>query len=46
MTSIRVTHFGADLGSPVYSQRDQFVMRKSVNMDRQGGQLAGAATTR
>ena len=45
-TSITVTHYGADLGSPVYSPRDQFVMRKSLNMDQQGDQLAGAATTR
>ena len=45
-TSITVTHYGADLGSPVYSPRDQFVMRKSLNVDRQGDQLAGAATTR
>ena len=45
-TSITVTHFGADLGSPVYSQRDQFVIRKPLNMDQQGDQLAGAVTTR
>src|SRR5215468_7317133 len=44
-TSITVTHYGADLGSPVYSPRDRFVMRKSLNMDQQGDQLAGAATT-
>src|SRR5215475_6298944 len=45
-TSITVTHYGADLGSSVYSPRDQFVMRKSLTMDRQGDQLARAATTR
>jgi hypothetical protein len=45
-TSITVTHYGADHGSPIYSQRDQFVMRKSLGMDRQGDKLAGAATTR
>jgi len=45
-TSITVTHYGADLGSPVYSPRDQFVMRKPLGMDRQRDQLAGTATTR
>ena len=29
-TSITVTHYGAALGSPVYSPRDRFVMRKPV----------------
>src|SRR5215831_2991051 len=42
-TSITVTHYGADHGSPSYTQRDQFVMRKSLGQDRQG-ELAGAAT--
>jgi 3',5'-cyclic AMP phosphodiesterase CpdA len=45
-TSITVTHYGADKGSAVYSQRDQFVMRKSLGKDRQYDQLAGTATTR
>ncbi len=45
-TSITVTHNGADPGSPLYSQRDQFVMRKSLGMDQQSDQLAGAATPR
>jgi hypothetical protein len=45
-TSITVTHYGADAGSPVYTQRDQFVMRKSLSNSRQQDQLAGAATTR
>ena len=44
-TSIMVTHYGADKGSPVYSQRDRFVMRKSLGQDRQS-ELAGAATAR
>ena len=44
-TSITVTHYGADHGSPSYTQRDQFVMRKSLSQDRQG-ELAGAATAR
>jgi hypothetical protein len=44
-TSITVTHYGADKGSAVYSQRDQFVMRKSLEHDRQHGQLSGTATT-
>ena len=42
-TSIMVTHYGADKGSPVYSQRDRFVMRKSRGQDRQAGQIAEAA---
>src|SRR5215469_1641404 len=29
-TSITVTHYGAELGSPDYTQRDQFVMRKRM----------------
>jgi hypothetical protein len=45
-TSITVTHYGADLGSPVYSQRDQFVMRKPLGHNNRQDQLAGAATTR
>jgi hypothetical protein len=42
-TSITVTHYGADKGSPTYTQRDQFVMRKSLGQDRGAGQLAGTA---
>jgi hypothetical protein len=45
-TSITVTHYGAELGSPVYTQRDQFVMRKSLAQDRLHGQLTGTAATR
>ena len=44
-TSITVTHYGADKGSAVYSERDQFVMRKSLGQDREAGQLAGTAAT-
>jgi hypothetical protein len=29
-TSITVTHYGAELASPDYTQRDQFVMRKAL----------------
>jgi hypothetical protein len=29
-SSITVTHYGAEVGSPDYTQRDQFVMRKSI----------------
>jgi hypothetical protein len=43
-TSITVTHYGADKGSSIYSQRDQFVMRKSLGRNRQHDQLAGTAT--
>jgi len=42
-TSITVTHYGADKGSAVYSQRDQFVMRKALGQDRQADQAAEAA---
>jgi len=45
-TSITVTHYGAEVGSSVYTQRDQFVMRKSLRADRSQGQLAGSATAR
>src|SRR5258708_15872382 len=45
-TSITVTHYGADRGSPAYTQRDQFVMRKSLGRDRDHDELAGAATAR
>jgi len=45
-TSITVTHYGAELGSPTYTQRDQFVMRKSLLAARSQGQLAGSATAR
>jgi hypothetical protein len=44
-TSITVTHYGADKGSPSYTQRDQFVMRKPLGRDRHH-ELAGAATAR
>lgn len=43
-TSITVTHYGADAGSSVYSQRDQFVMRKPLGRGRRPDQLAGTAT--
>jgi hypothetical protein len=33
----------AELGSPAYTQRDQFVMRKALSADRSYGQLAGSA---
>ncbi len=42
-TSITVTHYGADKGSAVYTQRDQFVMRKALGRGRREDQLAGAA---
>jgi hypothetical protein len=42
-TSITVSHYGAELGSPAYTQRDQFVMRKALSADRSYGQLAGSA---
>ena len=29
-TSITVTHYGAEVASPDYTQRDQFVMRKKL----------------
>jgi hypothetical protein len=45
-TSITVTHYGADRGSAAYTQRDQFVMRKSLGRDRHHGEFAGAATAR
>jgi hypothetical protein len=35
-SSITVTHYGAEVGSPDYTQRDQFVMRKSVLRDHHG----------
>ena len=41
-TSITVTHYGAELGSPDYTQRDQFVMRKPLGQARASGMLAGA----
>jgi len=44
-TSITVTHYGAELGSPVYSRRDQFVMRKPLGRHDSHDRLAGAATT-
>ena len=43
-TSITVTHYGADAGSSVYSQRDQFVMRKPLGRGRRHDQLTGTAT--
>jgi len=45
-TSITVTHYGAALGSPVYSPLDQFVMRKRLAGNRTGSQLAAASATR
>ena len=45
-TSITVTHYGAEVGSPDYTQRDQFVMRKSLRQDRASGNLAGASAAR
>ena len=36
-TSITVTHYGAVLGSPVYSPLDTFVMRKSLRNGRRAG---------
>ena len=45
-TSITVTHYGAEAGSPDYTQRDQFVMRKSLRQDRASGNLAGASAAR
>jgi hypothetical protein len=42
-TSITVTHYGAELGSPDYTQRDQFVMRKPLRQARAPGMLAGAS---
>ena len=42
-TSITVTHYGAELGSPDYTQRDQFVMRKPLRQARASGVLAGAS---
>jgi len=45
-TSITVTHYGAGVGSPDYTQRDQFVMRKSLGKDHGLRHAAGAATAR
>src|SRR5215469_7871664 len=47
-TSITVTHYGAELGSPDYTQRDQFVMRKSISRDNgwYRGTAKPAAVTR
>jgi len=45
-TSITVTHYGAEVGSPDYTQRDQFVMRKSLGKDHGLRHAAGAATAR
>src|SRR5215472_2409914 len=42
-TSITVTHYGAELGSPDYTQRDQFVMRKSVRRDHDFGRNAAVS---
>jgi hypothetical protein len=36
----------AEIGSPDYTQRDQFVMRKSLRKDHGFDRLAGAAATR
>ena len=40
-TSITVTHYGAELGSPDYTQRDRFVMRKSGPMTSRPAGVAG-----
>jgi hypothetical protein len=42
-TSITVTHYGAELGSPDYTQRDQFVMRKPLRQAPASGMLAGSS---
>ena len=42
-TSITVTHYGAEAGSPDYTQRDQFVMRKRLRQASASGLLAGAS---
>ena len=44
-TSITVTHYGADKGSADYTQRDQFVMRKSLGRGREADRLAGTTAT-
>jgi Purple acid Phosphatase, N-terminal domain/Calcineurin-like phosphoesterase len=44
-TSITVTHYGAALGSPVYSPLDTFVMRKQVGGHQRGDRQAGATVT-
>ncbi len=45
-TSITVTHFGAELGSPDYTERDQFVMRKALRRDHRFDRLAAASADR
>jgi hypothetical protein len=45
-TSITVTHYGAAAGSTTYTQRDQFVMRKSLRADRRHDELTGTAARR
>ena len=47
-SSITVTHYGAALGSPDYTQKDQFVMRKSISRDNgwYRGTAKPAAVTR
>jgi len=43
-TSITVTHYGADLGSTAYTQRDQFVMRKSLSQLQRQSVLTSATS--
>ena len=42
-TSITVTHYGAETGSPDYTQRDQFVMRKRLRQASASGLVVGAS---
>ncbi|HEX4705098.1 MAG TPA: metallophosphoesterase, partial [Pseudonocardiaceae bacterium] len=42
-TSITVTHYGAEKGSPDYTPRDQFVMRKSLARSGDGSQVSATA---
>src|SRR5215470_50074 len=42
-TSITVTHYGAEAGSPDYTQRDRFVMRKPLRQASASGLLVGAS---
>ncbi|MGN6794605.1 MAG: purple acid phosphatase family protein, partial [Streptosporangiaceae bacterium] len=44
-TSITATHYGAVLGSPVYSPLDTFVMRKRIGGHQRERRLAGTAVT-
>src|SRR5258708_19499741 len=45
-TSITVTHYGADRGSPAYTHPDQFRMPQSLGRDRHQDALPAAATPR